>query len=247
MKETKDNFSSQSEYYAKFRPTYPEELYGFIYSLTPKTGTAWDCGTGNGQVAGKLAEKFEKVFATDISLNQLQKAVSKDNITYVHARAEHVPMEDKSVDLITVAQAIHWFDFNAFYQEVRRVAKPGAILAVWGYGLLSISPKLDPIIEDFYADTLAQYWDDERVYLDESYKTIPFPFQEIPSPYFSMTTEWTLDQFIGYLNSWSSVQHYIKANQISPIDALEEKLKEHWEAKEVKRISFPVFMRIGRL
>jgi len=247
MKETKDIFSNQSDYYAKYRPVYPEELYNFIFSQVREFGTAWDCGTGNGQVAGVLSEKFEKVYATDISLNQLQKAVPKDNITYVHARAERVPMQDQSVDLITVAQAIHWFDFNAFYEEVRRVAKPSALLAVWGYGLLSISPKLDPIIEDFYSDTLGAYWDSERNYLDESYRTIPFPFEEIATPYFTMQKEWSLSEFLGYLSSWSSVQHYIKANEVSPVDELEKKLQPYWETDEVKPVSFPVFMRIGKV
>lgn len=178
MKETKDNFSTQSGHYAKYRPVYPEALYSFIYNQIKEFNTAWDCGTGNGQVASVLSDKFDKVYATDISKNQLQNAVAKENITYIQARAEHTPIADRSIDLITVAQAIHWFDFNAFYQEVSRVAKPGALLAAWGYGLLSVSPELDPIIEEFYADILGSYWDDERSYLDESYRTIPFPFKE---------------------------------------------------------------------
>jgi ubiquinone/menaquinone biosynthesis C-methylase UbiE len=243
----KDNFSSHASTYAQFRPVYPAGLYDFVLRLVSETKLAWDCGCGNGQVAGVLADYFETVEATDISEKQIEFAVRKPNIHYRVAPAEKTNLADESVNLITIAQAIHWFDFEAFYREVHRVSKPGGILAVWCYSLLEINESIDQIIRNFYSDTLGEeYWDAERHFVDEHYQTIPFPFEEIKAPEFSIRVNWGLEHLIGYLNSWSAVQHYIRKNGENPVDLIEDVLKKAWGEQEILSIKFPLFTRIGK-
>jgi SAM-dependent methyltransferase len=244
----KDNFSNHAAGYAAFRPVYPAELYDYLLSLVKDKSLAWDCGTGNGQVAGVLADYFDRVEASDISQAQLDHAVSKPNIYYQLAPAEKTAIQAGSVNLVTVAQAIHWFDFDAFYREVYRVSKPGAVVAVWCYSLLTVNEQVDQIIQNLYADTLGdQYWDSERRFVDEHYQTIPFPFEEITAPEFSIRVSWTLDHLLGYLNSWSAVQHYIRKNGVNPITGITSGLKEAWGNQENWEIRFPLFTRIGRV
>ncbi|WP_210463386.1 class I SAM-dependent methyltransferase [Rufibacter roseolus] len=243
----KDLFSTQAGLYKKFRPTYPPELYQHLRSLLQTHELAWDCGTGNGQVALELAKFFTHVHATDISEQQLSKAPASDRITYHLMPAEHTTFPDNSFDLITVGQAVHWFDFERFYQEVNRVAKPGAILALWGYGVLSISPEVDALFNHFYSGTVGPYWNFERRYVDEAYTTIPFPFQEEPAFTGAITAQWALPDFEGYLNSWSSVQSYIRKNGDNPVNGFMEQVKELWPENETKEVRFPVFSRIGRI
>lgn len=245
MKESKDKFSAQSKQYQQFRPHYPDILFSFLYSTVQNFNTAWDCGTGNGQVASKLSERFNKVLATDISKNQLNEAVQKENVTYFLSRAEKTEFPDNSFDLITVAQALHWFDLENFYKEVKRVAKPNGVVAVWGYHLLRLSPEINRIIDEFYAETLGSYWDPERSIVDKEYKFIPFPFKEFEAPKFEIVANWDFQQALGYFNSWSAVQNYIKANEANPVDLLEKKLKPFWKDGEIKKVRFRVFVRIG--
>lgn len=233
--------------YARFRPVYPENLYTFLLSVTPERALAWDCGCGNGQVAGVLANYFEKVEASDISSKQLEYAVKKPNIHYQVAPADNTNLPDKSVDLITVAQAIHWFDFNSFYAEVHRVSKPGATLAVWGYSLPEVNGEIDSIVGNFYADTLgSKYWDAERHFVDEQYRTIPFPFEDMETPEFSINANWQVDHLIGYLNSWSAVQHYIRKNNANPVEQIVDSLRKAWGNQPIA-VTFPLFMRLAKV
>lgn len=247
MKKVKDNFSQQAADYKKFRPCYPDALYTFLYSQLPNTETAWDCGTGNGQVAVHLAAWFETVYATDISTGQLSQAEQRKNIYYQQARAEATSLPAAGIDLITVAQAIHWFDFEGFYKEVQRVARPEALLAVWGYGLIKISSAIDPLLQKLYSRTLGPFWDAERKWIDDAYQHLPFPFEELPSPDFQISLRWTRRQFIGYLQSWSSVQHFRKKNGSSPLPSFEEAIAASWPEGEAKEVHFPVFLRLGRV
>jgi SAM-dependent methyltransferase len=245
MKEIKDLFSAQSATYATYRPVYPDSLYDFIYDKCRHYHTAWDCGTGNGQVANRLAEKFDQVYATDISTDQIGNAIPKNNIAYIVCRAENTPLEANRIDLITVGTALHWFDFDNFYAEVKRVAKPGAFIAAWCYAPFRSIPEIDNILDHFYTHIVGDYWDAERKYVDEKYKTIPFPFEEIASPAINIQAHWTRDQFIGFLNSWSSVQHYIKKNGENPVDLIAPGIMKNWAEEEIKEIRFPLFMRTG--
>lgn len=244
----KDNFSAHASVYAQYRPVYPAALYDFLYSLVPEKRAAWDCGCGNGQVARVLAEHFERVEATDISGKQLEHAVQKENIHYHLAKAEDSGLGDNSIDLVTVAQAIHWFNFDDFYREVYRVCKPGSIIAVWCYSLLRVSEEIDVLIKELYSVTLGEeYWDPERRYIDERYQTIPFPFEEITAPDFSINVNWNLDHLTGYLNSWSAVQHYIGKNKVNPVEKMIPDLRAAWGEEGSRKVAFPLFTRIGRV
>src|SRR5690349_11955067 len=221
---TKDLFSGHSKIYAAFRPTYPEELYQFIFKHVKDKSVAWDCATGNGQAAQRLATDFKKVFATDISQKQLDQAVQIENVFYSVCKAEETSFQDNQFDLITVGQAIHWIDTEKFYKEAVRTSKPGGMLAIWCYSLLSINPEIDKIILEFYTHVVGKYWDQARKLVDEKYKNIPFPFETIPSPEFQIKVNWTIDHLAGYLTSWSATQKYIEVHSVNPVPDLIEKI-----------------------
>lgn len=242
----KDNFSSQANLYSLYRPTYPPELFEFLLSQVPQREAAWDCATGNGQTAAELAKYFISVNATDISQRQLDHAVQVPNIVYTVQPAEQTSFEDNSFDLITVSQALHWFKFDEFYKEVRRVGKPDAVIAAWAYSLLRISPVIDELVSDYHFNTLKDYWDAERKYVDDGYNGIPFPFAEIISPQFFITSYWSLQEMEGYLRTWSALQKFVKANENDPVKELIDKLKIHWPEEKAK-VVFPVHLKIGRV
>ena len=244
----KDYFSAHAATYAQFRPVYPQALYDFLLPLVNSKKVAWDCGCGNGQVASALSNHFEHVEATDLSRKQLHHAIIKPNIEYHIAPAEQTPLESNFVNLITVAQALHWFDIEAFYREVERVSTNDAIIAVWCYSLMEINPEIDAIIHRLYSETLgAQYWNPARRYIDENYRTVPFPFEEIKSPDFSIQVSWTLSQILGYLSSWSAVQHYIQKNHTNPVDIYVQEIENAWSGKETIDINFPLYLRVGKV
>lgn len=243
----KDNFSSQSDKYAKYRPSYPTEFFDYLNSIVPNKQNAWDCGTGNGQVAFELAKTFDKVFATDISQSQIDNALQAGNIKYSVQPAEKTDFEDHQFDLIVIAQAIHWFDFDKFYREVNRTAKENALICAIGYGRIEISEQIDHIITGFYEHAIGTYWDKERKYIDENYKTIPFPFDEIRTPNFVNKLQWNLGHLIGYLNTWSAVKHFIKQNGYNPIDKLQNDVEKYWDKGQTKEVRFPLLLRIGQL
>lgn len=242
----KDNFSTQAGQYAKFRPVYPQEMIDFIVAQVTHKDTALDVATGNGQVAVQLAAYFKQVEATDISKKQLENAVNALNITYSEQSAEKTNFNKAQFDLITVAQAIHWFDFDAFYTEVRRILKPQGVIAVMGYGLFYSNAETDRVMKHFYEDITGPYWDPERRYLDENYTTIPFPFKEIDTPQFINEFTWSFEQLTGYLETWSAVQHYIKEHGSNPLDLVREDLRRSWENSD-KKVYFPLLLRIGKL
>ena len=239
----KDYFSGHSKLYATFRPTYPEALYRFILGHLQQFDSVWDCATGNGQVARVLAQHFDKVYATDISAQQVEHAFKADNIEYSVQPAEKTNFPDHSFDLVIAGQALHWFDTEKFYEEVRRTARPGAWLAVWGYAHCTITPEIDVHFLKFYNETVGPYWDAARALLENHYRDIPFPFEEVHSPEFSIQVQWTADEFAGYLTTWSAAQKFIKANGYDPVPDVMEKITPLW--KEAMTVTFPVFLRMG--
>jgi len=241
-----DRFSGHADLYAQYRIDYPADLYDVVLAQVPQRGTAWDCATGNGQVAGALADSFDRVEATDISEKQLAQAVQRPNIRYQVCPAEQTPFDNHTFDLITVAQALHWFNVGAFHQEVRRVAKPGAVLAEWGYGMVQVSDQLDPIILDFYRNLIGPYWDPQRRYVDEAYTTLPFPFEQAQRFNFVARRSWSLDRFLNYLRTWSAVRQYLYENEEDPVTVLGERLKPLWTPDELA-VQFPIFLRTGRI
>jgi ubiquinone/menaquinone biosynthesis C-methylase UbiE len=244
----RDLFSGQAAIYAQYRPTYPDELFDYIVSFVPDKNTAWDCATGNGQAAVKLARYFKKVMATDISEAQLSKAVSKDNITYQAAPAESTPFPDNTFDLITVATAYHWLNWKLFHEEARRVGKPGAVVAVWTYyTLLTDDPALSELYTHFYKDIIAPYWYYERRYVDERYETVAFNIKRLPSRPFHTELQWTREQFKGYLESWSGVQRYKEVHHTSPLTLIEDDLARIWPEGAVRTVTFPIALLLGRI
>lgn len=239
-----DRFSGHANLYAQYRIDYPANLYEFILSFTPNRGVAWDCATGNGQVAGALADVFMQVEATDISETQLLLAVQKHNIQYQLCPAEHTPFAPETFDLITVAQALHWFDTTAFHQEVRRVARTGAVIAEWGYGLVRINSGLDTIMRDFYRNRIGPYWDPQRKHIDNEYASLPFPFANAQRATFTASRLWTLDRFLNYLRTWSAVRQYIHENEDDPVVGLARELEPTWGTSE-REVQFPIFLRVG--
>jgi ubiquinone/menaquinone biosynthesis C-methylase UbiE len=256
----KDLFSAQSKDYASSRPTYPRALFEFIVGLVDEKNLAWDCATGNGQAALVLTDYFKQVIASDISARQLENARQESNIKYQIFRAENTPLKDNSVDLITIAQALHWFDFDRFYGEARRVLKKrkdgktgegGGIIAAWAYGLHTISPEVDKVTHQLYEDILGdKYWPPERKYVEDRYETIPFPFDQIPAPEFQIQLNWNLSELVNYYRSWSSVQKFIEKNKYDPVSEVSSSLEHGWGGKnnvnEKRKVVWPLYVKIGR-
>lgn len=249
MSTFKDNFSKQAEIYAKFRPAYPKELFEFLKRLTAEHKLAWDCGTGNGQSALKLADYYEKVYATDPSGEQIKNATTHDRIVYKVENAEAPSsIEANSVDLITVAQAIHWFDFDKFYAQVKRVLKTNGIIAAWTYGLPAITKELDSIIKDFHDNVVGEFWLPENKLVEKEYSTIPFPFNTIKTPDFFIKKQITLSEISGLLRSWSATQKYIDKYNENPLVYLSQKLQEHWKSsKAEKEITWKLILKVGKI
>ena len=242
---SKDYFSGHSKLYATFRPTYPDDLYSFIFKHVKNFDSAWDCATGNGQVARVLANHFRQVHATDISQQQLDNAVQAKSISYSVQGAEKTTFSDNQFDLITVGQALHWFDLEKFYNEVNRVAKKDALLAVWGYAVCKVNKQVDEHFYHFYNHVVGPYWDSARKLVEEEYKNIPFPFDQISTPKFSIDVEWTLEEFAGYLTTWSATQKFIKDKNYNPVLEVVKLMQPCWNEKE--KVSFPVFLKLGRI
>lgn len=244
----KDHFSRQADRYTRFRPHYPRELFGYLASLPRAPGRAWDCGTGSGQAAVALAEFFAEVVASDPSARQIEHAASHERVTYLVATAEACPLPDDSVDLVTVAQAVHWFDLDKFYAEVRRVGRPGSVIAIWAYGLAAITPQVDAVIQRLYADILGSYWPPERGVIEEGYQSVAFPFEEVSPPELKMTARWNLDELLGYLSTWSSAQKFLEKNGTNPLDLIRADLAAAWQSPAEKRlIEWPLVLRVGRI
>ncbi|GAA4398686.1 class I SAM-dependent methyltransferase [Nibrella viscosa] len=241
-----DRFSGHADLYRQYRIDYPAEVYDYLLSFAGDRQRAWDCATGNGQVAGVLADYFSEVEATDISEAQLSKAVQRPNIRYQVSPAEQTPFPDQHFDLITVAQALHWFDVEAFNREVRRVARPGAIIAEWMYGVSFVDDTLDPLIQDFYRNRVGPYWDPHRRHIDEKYVNLSFPFADVQQRQFIIHRYWTADRFLNYLRTWSAVQNYIRQHETDPVEYLAEAFAGIW-GEEEKDVKFPVMLRVGRV
>jgi len=242
----KDHFSTQSDAYARFRPRYPQELYDFILAQVKTKNTAWDVATGNGQVAIVLAEHFSKVIATDASENQINHATAHPKVTYKVSAAENSGLPDAFADLITVGQALHWFDFENFFREAKRVAKKDCFFASWGYRIHQISPEIDAVTKKFDEELVGPYWPKERVFVDEEYETIPLPFKPVAAPQFTLKWKWNLNELLGYLNTWSSTQLYIKAKKHNPVELIEKDLIAAWgNPAEEKDIRWPIYFKAG--
>jgi ubiquinone/menaquinone biosynthesis C-methylase UbiE len=244
----KDLFSGQSDLYAKYRPTYPRELFDYIVSFVNNMDVAWDCATGNGQAARELANYFTVVKATDISEAQLSKAIQLPNVRYYCCPADNTPFSENTFDLVTIATAYHWLNWKTFKTEITRVAKDKAVIAVWAYNL--IDPEdgfINEIIQYFYFDVVYSCWDQGRRYVEDSYARVEFDYEPLPTKEFRIDVNWSEEQLKGYLKSWSAVQTYIKQNNASPLSFIEEDLHKAWGKEEHKKFHFPLFLKLGRV
>jgi SAM-dependent methyltransferase len=246
MEPFKDYFSKQADIYARYRPNYPQALYAFLASQTVGHDCVWDCGTGNGQAAIDLARYYSQVFATDPSEQQILESTAHPLVRYAVEKAEQSSLPNQSVDLVTVANAMHWFNLDLFYAEVKRVLKSDGILAAWSYALPAVSDEIDPIVYAFHHGVLNDYWMAENRLVEKQYATIPFPFTEIPHPDFFSEKEMNLEDAIGYFNTWSAVQRFINRNQVNPTKDFGGALALVWGNPEQKRMfRWKLALKIG--
>lgn len=247
----KDHFSGHADDYARYRPRYPEALFAWLAAAAPGRGRAWDCGTGNGQCALGLAAHFAEVVATDPSEEQVRNAFAHPRVAYRVAPAEAPGLEDASVDLVAVAQAMHWFDLPRFFAQAQRVLRPGGVLAAWCYALMSVSPEVDRVIHRFYFDTIGPYWPPERAMVEDEYRSLRLPagFEDVEAPPFATEQAWTLDELLGYLGTWSASRRYAAARGEDPVAALAPELAAAWEGDPAtpRTVRWLLHPRVARL
>lgn len=247
MSSFKDLFSVQASNYAKYRPNYSEELFKYLSSLTEQHKLAWDVGCGNGQASVELAKFYKLVAATDPSAKQIEAGIPKNNIQYTVGSAESSHLNNQSVDLITVAQAFHWFKQPQFFAEVQRVTKPKAVLAIWCYELAQVNAEVDAKVMELYEGVLGSYWEKERKLVEEGYRNEKIPFDEIKAPQFKLHADWSLDHLVGYFSTWSALQTYIKKNGVNPLENFYPELKKIWGSDAAKPITWNLSLRVFRV
>jgi SAM-dependent methyltransferase len=241
-------FDQGGQDYARFRPDYPQELAAWLAGQAPDRHVAVDVGCGNGQLTRLLAAHFGSVVGLDPSADQIANATPCDNVVYQRAPAENLPLPDGSTSLITAAQAAHWFDLPAFYAQARRIAAPGAVLALISYGIPRLDGALDDRFRRFYDDEIGPYWPPERKLVDAGYATLDFPFEQFHAPPLDMRVEWNLAEFLGYIFTWSAVRGAREAGQEALVARFADDMAVAWGDPDIKRrIAFPISMRTGRL
>ena len=241
----KDHFSGHASSYSKYRPVYPPKLFEFLNSIVSNHENAWDCATGSGQAAIALSPFFKQIYASDASAEQIKHAVRSGNIEYIVASAEHSTIPDNSMDLITVAQAAHWFNHEKAYEEITRVAKANSIIAIWTYGLCSINEKIDSLLLEYYNGIVGPYWPPERKYIDDKYETLPFPFEKIKTPQFKIENQWNWEDMKNYLMTWSATQRFIKDKGDDPIESIDSRMQVLWRDK--LEVVWPIYLLVGRV
>lgn len=242
----KDHFSRQSAAYSRYRPAYPASLIEFVAAQAPGRRLAVDCATGNGQAAVALAGCFDAVLAVDGSSSQLSRARLHPRVHYAAAFAERLPLPDHSAELVVAAQAAHWFDFDRFDAECRRVLVPDGVVALWTYEKFRVNDAVDAVVDDFYVNVVGRDWPPERRYVEHGYRTLPFPWRELSAPAFTLETDWELEQVMGYLATWSAVQRHKERTGHDPLPALEPRLAALWPRSVALRLRWPIHLRIGR-
>jgi SAM-dependent methyltransferase len=247
--EFKDLFSRQSSDYARYRPGYPDGLFDALAERAPGRRLAWDCGTGSGQAACALARRFDTVIATDPSRGQLASAAGCPGVAYAIGGAERAPLGAACCDLVTAAQAFHWFDQSAFYRECRRVLRPGGLVAIWCYDVFRVTPAVDAVVHELYEGILGPYWEPERRQVEEGYARAEFPFEPVPMPALEMRSRWDLERALGYFATWSALQTYLKRNPgaENPLVSFAPRLAEAWGGQRERDMYWGLRIRVGRV
>jgi len=243
----KDLFSLQAADYARFRPVYPPALYAWLAAQVPARGLAVDVGTGNGQAAVALAAHFDRVIGVEPSDGQLANATPAARVEYRHGAAEATGVDAASADLLTVAQAFHWFKQDAFFAEVRRVVRPGGLFAFWCYGLASIAPEVDAAVHTYYEDLLGPFWEPERKLVEQGYRGVAVPFEEVATPAFAMRLSWSLDHLLGYLGTWSPRKPFLAARGQDALEIALPRLRAAWGAAGERPVDWPLSLRAFRI
>ena len=242
----KDHFSERSDLYARYRPEYPNELFEYLASLCVHRVRAWDCATGSGQAARALAYWFDEVIATDASGEQITAALPHTGVRYHIAPAEASGLDDDSVNLLTVGQALHWFDIERFFAEARRVLVKGGVLAAWCYERCNVSHECDAAVDELYSHILDGCWPPERELVQSGYAGIELPGEELAAPDFDMRLEWNVDDMLGYLGTWSACKRYKAANDDDPVARIAADLRAAW-GPGPRPVRWPLSLRISRL
>jgi SAM-dependent methyltransferase len=243
-----DHFSRHASHYADARPTYPPALFEWLATLTERHDCAWDVGTGNGQAARDLARFYRRVMATDASQQQIAAAQPAPNVEYRVAAAEDSGLADQSIDLVTVAQALHWFDLKRFWPEVRRVCRPRAAFVAWAYGYVRVEPRIDAVVMDFYENVVGPYWPPERSAVEEGYTSIVIPFTPIALPAgMELAVEWSVGALRAYIESWSATQRFIAARGRQAVHEFGARLEQAWGDVPERRVSWTLSIRAARV
>lgn len=242
-----DHFSAVAETYARYRPTYPAELFDWIAGVAPARTAAWDCGAGSGQATLPLAERFDRVVGTDASAEQLRQAPAHPRITWRVAPAEASGLDPASMDVVTIAQALHWFDLPRFWGEVRRVVRPAGVIVAWSYGVPFLKhAELTRVLRHFHDDIVGPYWPIERGLVDVRYQSIDFPFARYDPPAMELRATWTLDQLAGYLRSWSATRRYMDTNGGDPVTPFTATVRAKW-GEGSREVFWPLTTLAGRM
>ena len=247
MASDRERFVLATKYSFCGKPGDPNAGGNHRKHMTPKTTVVWDCAAGSGQATLDLAERFDHVIASDASGDPIASAKAHPKIEYHVSTAEQSGLPDASVSLITVAQALHWFDLERFFTEAKRVLEPGGVLAVWAYGINQVEGEaVNQLVQEYYSSTVRPYWPPERKLVEDGYRSIPFPFDELPAPSFRMEAQWTMEQLIGYFSTWSATTRYIKATGKNPLEQLTADLARAWGDTALPRlIVWPLSLRVG--
>jgi SAM-dependent methyltransferase len=241
-----DHFSELSAGYARYRPGYPPALFEHLRQAAPGGGRAWDAAAGSGQAADALAALFRLVVASDAAVAQLLQAPAGGRVAYLAATCEGAPIAGSSIDLVTVAQALHWLDLERFWPEVRRVLRPGGVVAAWAYALFRVDPEVDAVVQQFYSRVVGPYWPPERRLLERGYRDLPFPFRPVALPRFEMSAHWDREAALGYVGTWSAVGRYRRARREDPLQLLRPELEAVWPPEELRLVRWPLSILAGR-